>query len=64
MTQMFMYIEASTQSDYIIENYGYDEESVQLRDTEMYTPNENGTINEKLAVLTGNMFNRVIYTCC
>lgn len=60
MTQMFMYIEASTQSDYIIENYGYDEESVQLRDTEMYTPNENGTINEKLAVLTGNMFNRVI----
>lgn len=60
MTQLFMYIEADTESDYIIENYGYDEDSVQLRDTEMYTHDPNTKVNESIAILTGNMFNKVI----
>lgn len=58
MEQLFMYIEADTESEYIIENFGYDESSVQLRETEMYVHKDR--TNESIAVLSGNMFNRVL----
>lgn len=60
MSELFMYIEATTDSEYIIENYGYDEDSVQLRDTDMYVPADPHNIKESLAYLDGSMFNKVI----
>ena len=58
--EMFIYFEAQTSSEFILENYGYEEAAVQLRETDMYTPDENPHIST--AILKGDMYNNIIVT--
>lgn len=58
--EKFIYFEATTSSEFILESYGYEEEAVQLKETDMYVPTENENIST--AILKGDMFNNIIIT--
>lgn len=59
-TEVFIYLEAETESEYIINNYDYQEESVQLRDSDLYRCQEE--IHEMTAILRGDIFNNIVVT--
>ena len=59
MSEIFIYLTASTDSTFIIENYGYSEDAVQLRD---YNEPEINTDNKVVAIIKGDMFNNIVVT--
>lgn len=59
MSEIFIYLTANTDSTFIIENYGYSEDAVQLRD---YNEPEINPDNKVIAIIKGDMFNNIVVT--
>lgn len=59
-TQMFVYMIVNTTSEYIVGNYGFNEESVQLIENLVYKkPNE---MHTAFSIIHGNFFNSIVIT--
>lgn len=56
----YIYFDASTDSQIIIDNYSYDEDAIQLKDDEMYTAE--GSSNYSVGIIKGDMFNNILIT--
>ena len=60
-TDMFMFIDGQTSSENIIEDWGYEEESIQLRDYSEYD-NSNDDGSKSIAIIKGNIFGNIMIT--
>lgn len=59
MSELFIYMTATTDSDYIIENYGYEEDAVQLRD---YSSHDTYSDAKSVAIIQGDLFSNIVVT--
>ena len=56
----YIYLDAVTDSKFIIDNYGYEEEAVQLRETAFFESKSES--REDSAIIRGDMFNNIMVT--
>ncbi|MBO5388280.1 MAG: hypothetical protein J6A59_09100 [Lachnospiraceae bacterium] len=60
MSEIFLYFDTYTNSDYIVTNYGYSEDAVQLRDYNEFEQPED--IKTAVAIIKGDIFNNIVVT--
>ena len=60
-SDMFMFIDAETSSNDIIEDWGYEEESIQLREYSEYD-NSTDDGSKSVAIIKGNIFSNIMIT--
>lgn len=58
--EIFMYLECETDSEYVINNYSFPEQSIQMLCNTEYTKKDK--INSRIAVVKGDMFNYTLIT--
>jgi hypothetical protein len=59
MEEIFVYMTADTDSQFVIDNYGYSEDAVQLRD---YSNCEINPDSKVIAIIKGDIFNNIVVT--
>lgn len=59
MEEIFIYMTAETDAQDIIDNYGYSDEAVQLRDYSQFDMNPD---NKVIAIIRGDLFNNIVVT--
>lgn len=59
MEEIFVYTTVDTDSQFIIDNYGYSEDAVQLRD---YSNCEMNPDSKVIAIIKGDLFNNIVVT--
>lgn len=60
--EIFLYFETETNSQYIIENFDFDENAIRIAETNSYIPEEGVTPHEAIAIIKGDMFNHIVIT--
>lgn len=59
MSDIFLYFDATTESQQLVDDWGYEEEAIQLREYTNYTY---GNEFDSVAILKGNIFNNIMVT--
>ena len=60
--EIFLYFEAETNSQFIIDSYDFDENAIKIAETTSYAPEEGVEPSQSVAIIRGDMFNHIVIT--
>ena len=60
--EIFLYFETETNSQFIVDNYDFDENAIKIAETTSYIPEDGTEPSQSIAIIRGDMFNHIVIT--